>query len=570
MDFNFINNVENCYIEIPNLLYYSHIPTAIVALLLSFFVFFKNRDLLSKILFSISIVFTLWLALNLIAWTSVDSRVIMLVGSFFGMLDSMIFLLSFYFVYVFINKKDVNIAFKLVWVILILPLIIFHAKNVVSFDMINCEATSGNTFLYYLYAFDLTVSLAVLIYGIYKYKKEKTDFKKQILLLIVGIGLFLSSYLITGSLASYLAENGYNKAFEIEQYGLFGMTFFMGVLAYLIVKYKAFDIKMIGAQALVVSLVVLVGSQFFFVQSNTNRILVAITLALVGGIGIFLIRSVKAEVQRKEELQRMSDKLAEANDQLRKLDNAKSEFISIASHQLRTPLTAIKGFISLLTEGTYGKLDQKQMDVLGKVYTSNERLIALVEDLLNISRIESGRMEFRFNSCNLTDLCRELVDTFSFKARDASLYLDFKAPEDALPDVFVDSAKVREVLSNLIDNAIKYTPKGGVTVRLERVFAPNCKIENVNGKGSVRVIVADTGIGVPAEEIPYLFSKFSRGKDVSRLNTGGTGLGLYVGRSMIEANGGKIWIESDGVNKGSRFIMEVPVEQSEANLTRWS
>jgi signal transduction histidine kinase len=163
-----------------------------------------------------------------------------------------------------------------------------------------------------------------------------------------------------------------------------------------------------------------------------------------------------------------------------------------------------------------------------------------------------------------------LIDTFSFKVRDAKLYLDFKKPEYSLPEVFVDAGKVREVLSNLIDNAIKYTPKGGVTVRLERVFAPDAKIENLNERGAVRIIVADTGIGVPAEEVPYLFSKFSRGKDTSRLNTGGTGLGLYVGKSMIEANGGKVWVESEGTDKGSRFIIEVPVEQTQENLTRWS
>jgi len=321
---------------------------------------------------------------------------------------------------------------------------------------------------------------------------------------------------------------------------------------------------------LVVALVILIGSQFFFIQTDTNRILTAITLALAGGFGIFLIRSIKAEAQRKEELQLMSDKLAQSNDKLQKLDNAKSEFISIASHQLRTPLTAIKGFISLLNEGAYGNLDSKQSDVLKKVYISNERLIALVEDLLNISRIESGRMEFKFDSCQLTDLCSELVDTFTFKAKDANLYLDFKAPENALPEAFIDRAKVREVLSNLIDNAIKYTPKGGVSVRLERIFAEDSKIENVNERGSVKIIISDTGIGVPAEEIPYLFSKFSRGKDVSRLNVSGTGLGLYVGRSMIEANGGKIWLESEGAGKGSRFIIEVPVEQTPENLTRWS
>ena len=138
----------------------------------------------------------------------------------------------------------------------------------------------------------------------------------------------------------------------------------MGFLAYLIVKYKAFDVKLLGAQALVLSLTILIGSEYAFADTTTNRILIGITLALSVIFGIFLVKSVKKENERKEELQVMSDKLSQANDQLRKLDNAKSEFISIASHQLRTLLTAIKGFISLLLEGSYGKLIPQQEDVL--------------------------------------------------------------------------------------------------------------------------------------------------------------------------------------------------------------
>jgi signal transduction histidine kinase len=374
---------------------------------------------------------------------------------------------------------------------------------------------------------------------------------------------FLSNYLIDNNITDIIS------AYKYQLYGIFGMPIFMGFLAYLIVKYKAFNIKMIGAQALIFALIVLVGSQFFFAQNNTSKILTGITLVFTGAFGIFLIRSVHEEVKRKEELQYMSDKLAQANDQLRTLDNAKSEFISIASHQLRTPLTSIKGFISLLLEGAYGKFAENQSDVLNKVYKSNERLITLVEDLLNISRIESGRMEFHFEKCQLTVLCQELMDTFSMRAKTSGLYLDYKVPQNPIPEVMVDSAKVREVISNLIDNAIKYTPKGGVTIRVEQADPRLSKIENVGKMGSVRVVISDTGIGVPATEIPYLFSKFSRGKDTGRLNTGGTGLGLYVGKSMIEANGGKVWAESEGAGKGSRFIIEVPVEQTKENLDKW-
>ncbi|MCX6766030.1 MAG: HAMP domain-containing sensor histidine kinase [Candidatus Moranbacteria bacterium] len=398
--------------------------------------------------------------------------------------------------------------------------------------------------------------------------------------------LFLLSFFSSGFLASYLFEKGIVKNFNIEQYGLFGMTIFMAFLGYLIVKFKAFNIKMLAAQALVVSLVVLIGSMFAFVETTTSKILVGVTLALSAGMGWLLVKSVKLEVQRKEELQYMSDRLAVANDQLRKLDNAKSEFISIASHQLRTPLTAVKGFISLILEGAYGKVENKIRDALNKVYVSNERLIQLVENLLNVSRIESGRLEFKFEKARIENIIRELGDSFILIARAKGLYLDIKLPSDPLPEIEMDGPKIREVLSNLIDNAIKYTNRGGVTVRAELAtgsmeqetggtgyipnLAPGITIEGSSSDNQspqtispelVRVVISDTGIGIPEKELPYLFSRFSRGKDTSRLHVGGTGLGLYVGKNMVEAHHGRVWTESDGLNKGSRFIVELPISQ---------
>ncbi|MCX6761292.1 MAG: HAMP domain-containing sensor histidine kinase [Candidatus Moranbacteria bacterium] len=389
---------------------------------------------------------------------------------------------------------------------------------------------------------------------------------------------------------------GYN----VEQAGIFMMTVFLGFLAYLIVKFKAFEIKLIGAQALVVTLIVIIGSQFAFIQNNTNRILTAITLALAVVFGWILIRSVKKEVQQREELeianneiekrnleiekrnkklnaankeisdrknqlQKISDSLAVANDQLKLLDTAKTDFISMASHQLRTPPTPIKGYSSMLLEGSYGELNPEQKKAIENIANANNQQIAFVEDLLAVSRIESGSMKFVFEKCQIEEFCQEVISNLTLKAKDKGLYLDYKAPATPLPELFVDGAKIREVISNLVDNAVKYTLKGGVTLLVELCEK---KAENCLAKPHLRITVSDTGIGIPAEEIPYLFAKFSRGKDTSRLNTGGTGLGLYVVKIITEANGGKVWIESPGANLGTKFILELPLEQEQETIEK--
>lgn len=551
MDYNLLSNLESCHIEIPHLLYYSHWPSIIISLFFGVFVFVKSkRSLASWILLFISIVFSLWASLSLIVWTSFDSRTISFFWSFFEVLSVLFYFLIFYFTYVFIEGKDISFGNKLAsfFVFVVVLIVSSTSYYVAGFNAVVCESIENDFFLYFIYLLKALASILTVLLIFVKYFKYREDKIKKVRIFFVGLGsiLLLLSFLVTQYSANLIFSD-----YQIEFYGLFAITVFMGFLAYLIVKYQAFDIKLLGTQALVAGLVILIGAELFFVESTINTVLVLITLAISIGFGYMLIKSVKSEVERKEQLQKMSDELARKNDQLRKLDNAKSEFISIASHQLRTPLTAIKGFISLLLEGSYGKLQSNHQEVLNKVYLSNERLIGLVEDLLNISRIESGRMEYKYDNWSIEKLCSEITDTFLIRAKERNLYLDYKKPEHELPMVMTDGSKLREVISNLVDNALKYTQRGGVSIRLSQ--------EGEN----IQVSITDTGIGIPQEELPYLFSKFSRGKDTNRLNTGGTGLGLYVGKSIVEALGGKIWAESEGAGKGSRFIVEIPIEHKE-------
>ena len=252
-------------------------------------------------------------------------------------------------------------------------------------------------------------------------------------------------------------------------------------------------------------------------------------------------------IKLKKEVEKATEELVKANEQLKQLDQAKSDFISIASHQLRTPLTVVKGYVSMILERNFGEVGEKQVGPLEKVYESNERLIQLVENLLNVSRIESGRLQFSFKEYQLEDMVDSVVEELSSYAKKKNLNLVWNRPASPLPKVYIDEEKVRQVVMNLTDNSIKYTQKGTVSVSLKQVG------------DDLQFCVSDSGMGILASDLPNLFKKFSRGTGTSLVHTEGTGLGLYVARQMIEAHKGKTWAESEGEYKGSKFFFTLPI-----------
>lgn len=545
MNFNLVTNIENCYFDIPALLYYSHVPTAIVMFLIGLFVYLRNKDFLSaNLLFFMVFFFSLWVVGDLVIWVSPDSQKVMFWWSLINLFEVTVSLSTLYFSYVFLERRDVGLWPKILALFLLLPFFILIPTqlNLTGFDTASCEATQG-PLIYYFYLLEVLLSLTLLTYLLRKMIKTEEKDRKRVVLFSFGVIFFLLSFTGTNIVAS-LTEN-----WHILQYGLFGSPIFVAFLAYLIVRYGAFNVKLMGVQALVVGLVLLIGSQFFFLKDTLSFVLVSITLLLAIGFGIMLIHSVKKEIKRKEELQALTQELAEANQELKRLDAAKSEFISIASHQLRTPLTAIRGYISLILEGSYGKVVPTMQDVLNKVYVVNNRMGQLVEDLLSISRIESGRVQYNFAETQLEPVVADLVDMFSIMARTKGLALKIKLPKKSLPKLSLDANKIREVISNLIDNAIKYTKEGSVTVSVEEK------------KDRVVVKVKDTGIGIDSGNSERLFEKFTRSSETMKLDVSGTGLGLYVGKNFVEAHGGILTVESDGPGKGACFVITLPVKQ---------
>lgn len=339
---------------------------------------------------------------------------------------------------------------------------------------------------------------------------------------------------------------------EILPYGNFVLIFVhVFLISYAMVKYDFMEMKLLYAQ-LFTGLILTTSLINIFLSSTTSEIVLeTFTFSILLGFSYILVKSSKDEIRQKEELLKLSNELQRANTELKRLDKAKSEFISIASHQLRTPLTAIKGYISLILEGAYGENEDKKDDALNKIFLANERLIQLVEDLLNITRIESGRLELHLeDNVQVEEIVHELYDMFILRAQDKKLDFVFDEPDKALSAIKADRAKLREVISNLIDNAIKYTNEGFVHVSMEE------------DNGMIRIIVEDSGVGISDESMKTLFTKFSRGTDSAKIYTEGTGLGLYVGKNLVESQGGRVYAESEGTGKGSQFIVEMPVQKN--------
>jgi len=247
------------------------------------------------------------------------------------------------------------------------------------------------------------------------------------------------------------------------------------------------------------------------------------------------------------EVTKATGKLRKAYDKLKDLDKMKDEFISITSHELRTPMTAVQGYLWML-EKKGGELNEKQKKYLTRAQNGSERMIRLINDMLDVSRIEQERVELDIKATELTPIIKEVIDELQAKAKKKKLKLEFLAGDKPLPKVKADAGKVQRVLRNLLDNALKFTDEGGVT------------IEGYKKGKFVQVNVTDTGRGITKEDLPRLFQKFGRLESdfVTAAEAGGTGLGLYISRALVERMRGKISIQSTP-KKGSTFSFTLPI-----------
>jgi signal transduction histidine kinase len=247
----------------------------------------------------------------------------------------------------------------------------------------------------------------------------------------------------------------------------------------------------------------------------------------------------------QEKVDDATKQLRRTNDKLKVMDETKDEFISMASHQLRTPLTSVKGYLSMVLEGDAGNVGEMQRKLLDQAFVSSQRMVYLIADLLNVSRLRTGKFVIEAVPSNLADVVESEVGQLKETAAGRGLTLTYEKPDD-FPQLYLDETKIRQVIMNFTDNAIYYTPHGGhIAVTLED------KDESIEFK------VTDDGMGVPKSEQPHLFTKFYRAGNARKARPDGTGLGLFMAKKVIVAQGGNLIFNSQE-GKGSTFGFAFP------------
>lgn len=439
----------------------------------------------------------------------------------------------------------------------------------------------GNYLLYYLILLCVNV-LVIIISIILGYKNSDNSSRQRIKSLFIGVLISLTIIVFTDVIIPTFFNS--NMQF-ISNFGFISSVFVVGFAAYAIVKNELFDIRVILTETATVLVTLAMLVQTFLSQNINEGLLNVIILILVAYGGYLIIKSVQKEIKQKEKLQELTTQLAQANVHLKELDEMKTEFVSLASHELLTPVSAIEGYLSMLLDEKMARVDDpKALRYLDNVYKSAKRLARLIADMLNISRIEEGRLLVEKKDISVTDMITQVIDEVKFKSEERKQKVVF---EGGVFNSYADPDKVKEVVVNLVGNSIKYSKgPGTITIGIQKVpttqiaarwqqIEDSVKDEPFEDQESIKstvdphlrelvgdeqllISVKDDGIGIPVDELTKLFKKFHRVGNYSTQESQGTGLGLYISRALTELQHGRIWADSEGEGKGSTFSFTLP------------
>jgi signal transduction histidine kinase len=511
-------------------------------LILGFIIFFKDREsATNKLFLYFSIVGASWGIFNYLSYKVTDPFFSLLMVRFVMFFATYQASLFFLLTFVFPKKKfEVPLWVKRFYI----PIMVFISLLTLSpFVFSGVVVNPGGTpqpqpapgiVLFALTAVSSVVGGVVLL--LLRIKHSKDQSRLQFVFLLTGVLIMFVLIIIF----NFFFVTFLNISTFIPYSGIFILPFAVFTF-YAIARHQLLNIRIVGTEVLVLLLLVVTLFQTIYSASAFELIFNIIVFIALLVVSLLMIKSVIHEQKQRDSLEELTLKLKE-------MDKQKNEFISVAAHELRGPLSVIKGYLSLALEGDGGKIPKNACEYLDSAFNSANRMVRLISNLLNVGRIEEGRIVYQMVYLQLSDAIKTVFDEQTQDAKNKDLNIKLDIAKDMISDVYVDKDRILEIIGNLMSNAIKYTAKGSVTLK---AYNPTPHL--------IRVEVADTGPGMKKEEQGHLFQKFYRAKSVATA-VSGTGLGLYVSRLLVEQFGGKIGCESEE-GKGSTFWFELPIKK---------
>lgn len=387
--------------------------------------------------------------------------------------------------------------------------------------------------LYLLYTLIIIIYFLIAFIGLSFQFKATNDKKVKFQILMIFIGSLLSSLVIL----FFDLILPYYSIFTYTWIGPLFLIIWILFLGIAITKFALFDFKVIISEILLFTLWSILIINLILTTNILNFAINLILFILLLIIGMLLINSVIKEFEQKE-------KLEELNKRLEYQYNLRGKILSIISHQVRSPLVNIKEFVRFLIEGNYGQLPEKAKEILKRIDKNIKEGINLTNDLGDFRKMEENKFDYHFDYFNLTEVIQDIYELYKNFAQEKKLELKCNIFSDHL-NIKGDKEKLRQALVNLVENAIKYTEQGYIEINVQK------------NENEILITVMDTGKGIKKEYLESIFNEFTN-LDINKKTILGTGLGLYISQKIIEAHNGKIWAESEGEGKGSKFYIKLP------------
>lgn len=527
------------------------VVTAILSLWLGSIVLFADRTKKSNIAFFFLVLTTsFWIFVYYLVMTS-SNEASALLWAKIGHASVSVFYIPFYLFFVYFLNYEKKLKYLSILVYLV-GLSLFYTSIWTNFIVKGVQNTSrgveillspGSLF-FYLTA--LLLSIFVVCILIKSYLHADKIKKRQISFFLAGIFLWVIMNIIF-NMAPALLEG---KTIVTSSFGNYSFVILLCFTAYAILKQQLFNIKIITTETTVIALSVALLIETTVSPNISEGIIKGIVWLLATYGGYILIKSVKVEIKQKEDLQKLTKKLDEANQHLEELGEAKDNFLSMAAHELNTPIAAIEGYLSMIIdEKMAGNINEKAMGYLKNIYGSSKRLAGLVKNLLNVSRIESNRIHLIFSEMQIEDVIAQSIAEIKIKADEIGHKLTFEKSKTAMPKTWFDAERITEVIINIIGNAIKYTEPPGKIV-----------VSTHTDGDKIVVAVEDNGRGIPKDKEEHIFEKFAQ-VNVLTDQVKGTGLGMFITKNLIALHKGKVWFKSstDEKDHGTTFYFCLPI-----------